>query len=338
MATYNSVFKRIEKKYRLSVAQRGFVEEAASADMREDAYGRTRITSLYFDTPERAMIDRSLDKPLYKEKLRVRAYGEVEGDLLMAAFMVVPQVYSEAMALPTVEDINQRVARASQYVWHKHAQVVQSFAVSAVAHPEIMPVFFEIKKKYKGIVYKRRVSMSLPAAVAFFGGWSFEDASLQWPLPSKNEGTQAAQADCAGMLSARVRQIGRELEAAFKRNALLVASMGISCERVAWEVRPENETLDRSLRITYDDHLQYLDCLGAYAGDVRNLAWEALIDPRESIMEIKSATSYPSWLVEVLSEREIYPASFTKYGTAYKCCMTSKDSSTSLKLRKEHYA
>ena len=75
---YDSVFKRVEKKYRTTPRQRAAVEAAArdTGAMAVDVYGRTRITSLYLDTPERAMIARSVEKPLYKEKLRLRAYGE----------------------------------------------------------------------------------------------------------------------------------------------------------------------------------------------------------------------------------------------------------------------
>lgn len=79
MTAYNSVFKRVEKKYRIDVAERAAVEAAAERLMAVDDYGRTRITSLYLDTPERAMIARSVEKPLYKEKLRLRAYGDAAG-------------------------------------------------------------------------------------------------------------------------------------------------------------------------------------------------------------------------------------------------------------------
>ena len=75
MTAYNSVFKRVEKKYRIDVAERAAVEAAAERLMAVDDYGRTRITSLYLDTPERAMIARSVEKPLYQEKLRLRATG-----------------------------------------------------------------------------------------------------------------------------------------------------------------------------------------------------------------------------------------------------------------------
>ena len=56
MAAYSSVFKRVEKKYRIGAAERAAVEAAAGGPMAVDAYGRTRITSLYLDTPERSMI------------------------------------------------------------------------------------------------------------------------------------------------------------------------------------------------------------------------------------------------------------------------------------------
>ena len=92
MAAYSSVFKRVEKKYRIGAAERAFVEAAAGGPMAVDAYGRTRITSLYLDTPERSMIARSVEKPLYKEKLRLRAYGDAAGVALMGAFGAGPIV------------------------------------------------------------------------------------------------------------------------------------------------------------------------------------------------------------------------------------------------------
>ena len=49
MAAYSSVFKRVEKKYRIGAAERAAVEAAAGGPMAVDAYGRTRITSLYLD-------------------------------------------------------------------------------------------------------------------------------------------------------------------------------------------------------------------------------------------------------------------------------------------------
>lgn len=295
MAAYSSVFKRVEKKYRIGAAERAAVEAAAGGPMAVDAYGRTRITSLYLDTPERSMIARSVEKPLYKEKLRLRAYGDAAGVALMGAFGAGP-IVREPGGLPLSDgEVETRVASGLQ-------------APGAAA---ALPVFFGIKKKFKGIVYKRRLALTLPAALAFVSGLPYEQACARWPL------SDAALA--AAALSPATRQIARELEAAMDRWLPLVPSMGIACDRVAWAYRPEmfqeregDELFDSELRITFDDCLEYLD-----RHRFRS-PWRPIIESSESVMEIKSAGPYPPWLVEVLSAERIYPASFTKYGNAYQ--------------------
>lgn len=290
MAAYSSVFKRVEKKYRIGAAERAVVEAATGGPMAVDAYGRTRITSLYLDTPECSMIARSVEKPLYKEKLRLRAYGDAAGVALMGAFGAGP-IVRETDGLPLSDgEVEMRVASGLQ---------VPGAAAA-------LPVFFGIKKKFKGIVYKRRLALTLPAALAFVSGLPYEQACARWPL-----------SDAA--LSPATRQIARELEAAMDRWLPLVPSMGIACHRVAWAYRPEmleeredDELFDSELRITFDDCLEYLD-----RHRFRS-PWRPIIESSESVMEIKSAGPYPPWLVEVLSAERIYPASFTKYGNAYQ--------------------
>lgn len=295
MAAYSSVFKRVEKKYRIGAAERAAVEAAAGGPMAVDAYGRTRITSLYLDTPERSMIARSVEKPLYKEKLRLRAYGDAAGVALMGAFGAGP-IVREPGGLPLSDgEVETRVAAGLQ---------VPGAAAA-------LPVFFGIKKKFKGIVYKRRLALTLPAALAFVSGLPYEQACARWPLSD--------EALAAAALSPATRQIARELEAAMDRWLPLVPSMGIACDRVAWAYRPEmfqeregDELFDSELRITFDDCLEYLDCHRFRS------PWRPIIESSESVMEIKSAGPYPPWLVEVLSAERIYPASFTKYGNAYQ--------------------
>lgn len=316
---YDSVFKRVEKKYRTTPRQRAAVEAAArdTGAMAVDVYGRTRITSLYLDTPERAMIARSVEKPLYKEKLRLRAYGEAAGTALMAAFGAGPLVRNADRPPLSNAEVEARAA--------------------AVPGGEATAVFFGIKKKFKGIVYKRRIALALPAAVAFVSGLPYERACVRWPLA---DAEQAAAA-----LAPASRQIARELEAAMDRWLPLAPSMGIACDREAWGVRcalagepwaagfaardtaaarvpaaadgvapAAAPTFDPALRLTFDDRLSYLDCHG------RTSSWQPIIAPDESILEIKSAGPYPPWLVAVLSAQGIYPASFTKYGNAYQRC------------------
>lgn len=148
MTSYQEAFERKEVKYRLDAAQRHAMLTAIERRMAVDDYGTTSIASRYFDTPDRALIERSLGKPLYKEKLRVRSYG-----------------------IPGEDD----------------------------------QVFVELKKKYQGIVYKRRVGCSYAATRAYMGGMPYEQACREFPLPDPI----LAEAS----LSSRSLQIAREIDA-----------------------------------------------------------------------------------------------------------------------------
>ena len=98
-----SIFKRHELKYLVSAEQREFIESEFARYMIPDEHGESTICNIYYDTPDFRLIRRSLEKPVYKEKLRLRSYGTASKD---------------------------------------------------------EKVFLELKKKYKGIVYKRRIFRS----------------------------------------------------------------------------------------------------------------------------------------------------------------------------------
>ncbi|MBQ9041241.1 MAG: polyphosphate polymerase domain-containing protein [Eggerthellaceae bacterium] len=246
MATAADTFERKEKKYLITTGQCEAIKAGLAAHMRLDDYGATRIDSLYLDTPDRSLICRSLEKPLYKEKLRIRSYGP----------------FSEAES-----------------------------------------VFVEIKKKFKGIVYKRRVRMSAEGARAYINGMSYEDAQTQLPIP----GTDGSKELLPGKV-----QIARELDAFFDRYEGLKPSMLISCLREAWcKIDPADE--DCVDRITFDEDICYVDLMEE--GSVQRRPVTA---PDQVIMEIKCAGGYPVWLCELLSSVGAYPRSFSKYGNAYK--------------------
>ena len=107
---YQDTFKRYEIKYLLSPRQKKEFQKAMERYMVLDRYGRTTIQNIYYDTPNWQLIRTSLEKPVYKEKLRLRSYG--------------------------------------------------------VAKPD-GTVFIEIKKKYAGVVYKRRTSATEAEAMAY---------------------------------------------------------------------------------------------------------------------------------------------------------------------------
>ena len=270
----NNVFERREKKYLVTPEQRRALEHAALSHLAPDAFGTTLITSVYLDTPERSLIARSLEKPLYKEKLRLRTYGEREGEALIA------------------------VCRGGLQA----AQAVYGDELLA------MPVFFELKKKFKGIVYKRRVRMSLSAAWAFAQGASYEAARATYPLNERpTDATGDAIPCCMSEADAyRDRQIARELEAALGRYENLQPACAIFCHRTAW-APIENE---EAPRITFDDNLCFLDLFDSGS------AVQPIIPASTSVMEIKAAGALPTWLINALSVTHSYPRSFSKYGEA----------------------
>ncbi len=217
-------FERYEKKFLLSGAQYRQLMAAASGRIHADEYGKTTVLSVYLDTPDRRLIRASLDKPAYKEKLRVRSYG-----------------------VPTAADT----------------------------------VFVELKKKYRGMVYKRRVSLPLREARA-------------WLL----EGRYAPGG-----------QIDREIDYVLHYYPSLAPAMLISAERVAYVGMD-----DPFLRLTFDSRILYRrEALLLEAG-----AWgEELLAPGQRLLEIKTPTAIPLWLAGALDDCRAYPTSFSKYGGAY---------------------
>ena len=76
---YKSVFKRYEQKYLVTPSQLSAVLAAVSPYMSIDGYGRSTILNIYYDTPSYLLIRRSIDHPVFKEKLRLRSYSTSSG-------------------------------------------------------------------------------------------------------------------------------------------------------------------------------------------------------------------------------------------------------------------
>ena len=69
---------RTELKYVLTKAQLDYLKTALKEHMKVDKYGQTSIASIYYDTPDYRLIRTSIEKPTFKEKIRLRAYGLVK--------------------------------------------------------------------------------------------------------------------------------------------------------------------------------------------------------------------------------------------------------------------
>lgn len=252
MAEFTGTFERKEVKYRLNPVQVRMIKQALGAYMAPDEYGQTSITSVYYDTRNRDMISRSLEKPAYKEKLRLRTYGP-------------------------------RSAQA--------------------------PVFVELKKKHKGIVYKRRIAVSESVAQLFMVGVPYGRAIGRHPLAD-----EALEAESH---FAKSLQIAEEVAACVRRNGPVFPSMAILVERVAWAPLPDARGAQaEDVRITFDERIRYRD-LFAPEGKRASVP---LLAAGEAIMEVKVPGAYPLWLVHMLDDCKAYPTSFSKYGEAYLAC------------------
>lgn len=78
--SYQNTFKRYELKYMLTRQQQALLMAVMQEHMAPDTYGRTTIRNLYFDTGNYRLIRHSLEKPVYKEKLRLRSYRQIENN------------------------------------------------------------------------------------------------------------------------------------------------------------------------------------------------------------------------------------------------------------------
>lgn len=73
-----TTFKRYEIKYLLTKKQKEIVLQAMKPYMKLDDYGHSTIRNIYFDTSDYRLIRKSIEKPIYKEKLRIRSYKSVQ--------------------------------------------------------------------------------------------------------------------------------------------------------------------------------------------------------------------------------------------------------------------
>lgn len=236
------VFNRYEKKYHIGDACYHELRERLSDYMEADAYSREgefyTICNVYYDTPNNDLIRNSIEKPVYKEKLRLRSYGTV-----------------------AMED----------------------------------KVFLEIKKKYKGMVNKRRTVLRLSEACQLVSGGE---------MPVYQSYMNA--------------QVLREIQYMLHRMDMeLRPALFLAYERVAMFGKEDKElriTFDRNITTRrYDVGLHY----GIYG--------ERLLPEDEWIMEIKVSQTMPLWLTRLLSECRVYPVSFSKYGTEYQYYLSLKE-------------
>lgn len=102
-------FQRVEKKYLLTPGQYEALLEGMEPHMKADKYGRYTICNIYYDTDNFELIRTSLEKPIYKEKLRLRSYGTPDDG--QKVFVEVKKkfdhvVYKRRVVMPCAEAVS----------------------------------------------------------------------------------------------------------------------------------------------------------------------------------------------------------------------------------------
>ena len=220
-----TVFNRYEKKYLMPESVYHELRYRLEPYMKEDQYGLHTICNIYYDTPDDYLIRRSIEKPVYKEKLRLRSYG-----------------------VPTLES----------------------------------QVFLEINKKYKKVVNKRRIQLTLQEA------YDYVEHGIR---PDKDN------------------QILHEIDFFLQRYPL-ERGLYLAYDRIALFGKE-----DASFRLTFD---QKIRSRRTFMGMENGSYGKLLLPEGYYLMESKIMGTTPLWFAEILSDLSIYSVSFSKYGNIYK--------------------
>ena len=177
-------------------------------------------------------------------------------------------------------------------------------------------VFVEVKKKYDGVVYKRRLKMELGELEGYLNE---RTEPIHFLEKISNEREPSSREDLAGDPRGDARreketfidnQIYHEINYFLDHYGNLQPMMFLSYERDAFFAKD-----DRDLRITFDSDITYRrDDLRLEDG----VFGKKLIQPDQHLMEIKVPGAMPLWLSHILDRLEIRSSAFTKYGNAYK--------------------
>ena len=77
---YENIFNRVEQKYVLTNKQKDELLKMINKYLEKDLYFESLISNIYFDDYNNRLIINSLEKPLYKDKVRLRGYGIINKD------------------------------------------------------------------------------------------------------------------------------------------------------------------------------------------------------------------------------------------------------------------
>ncbi len=163
------------------------------------------------------------------------------------------------------------------------------------ADPESM-VFVELKRKFDGVVYKRRIGLS-------------EKDAMRWTTGAKDRAIM-------GELCKDSPQVAEEIGYFMDMYDGLKPVIYLSYDREAYRMRNGMSVIDggSDFRITFDSNIFCRETDLSLGSDPYG---KPILEDGVYLMELKCSGGIPLWLTKVLSGEHIYKTSFSKYGTAY---------------------
>ena len=141
METYQAVFKRKEVKYLLTEAQLAALRPALETHMEPDAFAHSSISNLYYDTPDFRMLRRSQEKPVYREKLRLRSYGVPDEET-----QVFPEIKKKAEGIVYKRRVSMSYGDAIRYLSRRRpgedGQIFQELNWMLISYGSLAPRIF----------------------------------------------------------------------------------------------------------------------------------------------------------------------------------------------------
>ena len=135
------VFKRYEFKYLITRKQRDEICKAMAPYMTADPLRHSSIRNIYYDTPNFRLIRQSLEKPVYKEKLRLRGYGRARGDDMVFVELKKKYeavVYKRRVEMPQQQAIEAMLGRGAM----PDSQIGKEITAALNFYQELMPRVF----------------------------------------------------------------------------------------------------------------------------------------------------------------------------------------------------
>ncbi len=291
---YQAVFKRYEMKYMMTRRQKKAVLEAMLPYMKLDEFGHTTIRNVYFDTDNYILVRRSIEKPVYKEKLRIRSYkqaGAQDKVFIELKKKYDDVVYKRRESLSQLETLEWLVSGTP---FPKATQIGNEIDYFFRLYQTLKPKVFLSYEREAFYAHVR------PGEICQPGLTDARRASSE-SLAGSNAHVRPGEICQPGLTDAR--------------RASSESLAGSNAHVRPGEICQPGLTGSSDFRVTFDENILARQEELSLSKEV----WgEPLIDENSVLMEIKTSGSIPLWMTHVLAQEKIYKTSFSKYGTAYE--------------------